>query len=317
MAITYGFFNSVNGDRVYNADQMSKYFEGLVSDGVYESVGGALQVLAGSGMTVNVQTGRMIINSKWLNSDAVIPLTITAAHATLNRYTAIVARLDISGRQMLITTKDGTPATNPTKPTMENDSTVVEKCLAYVYVGKGVTSISQSAITDTRPDNDVCGWVTGIVEQVDTSTLFLQWQTAYQEFYESFQNWFDTLTSQLQVNTYITSFEKRVKGTASQVGVVELDMDGYTYAEDDVIFVYANGLACAENYDWMLDTRQNPPEVHVNLTSSTSSSNEVFIKVLKSKIGDPAGGGGSTFGTKTITESTGSNSTITVTDTTE
>ena len=96
MAITYGFFNSVNGDRTYNADQMSEYFDGLVSDGVYENVGGALQVLAGSGMTVNVQTGRMIINSKWLNNDAVVPLTITAAHATLNRYTAIVARLDIS-----------------------------------------------------------------------------------------------------------------------------------------------------------------------------------------------------------------------------
>ena len=250
MAITYGFFNSVNGDRTYNADQMSEYFDGLVSDGVYENVGGALQVLAGSGMTVNVQTGRMIINSKWLNNDAVVPLTITAAHATLNRYTAIVARLDISGRQMLITTKDGTPATSPTKPAMTNTATTVEKCLAYVYVGKGVTNITQANITDTRPDNTVCGWVTGIVQQVDTSTLFLQWQTAYQEFYQSFQNWFDTLTSQLQVNTYITSYEKRVKGTASQVGVVTLDMSGYTYADDDVFFVYANGLALAENYEW-------------------------------------------------------------------
>lgn len=317
MAVTYGFFNSINGDRTYNANQMSKYFEGLVSDGVYESVGGALQVLAGSGMMVNVQTGRMIINSKWLNNDAVIPLTITAAHATLNRYTAIVARLDIANREMLITTKDGTPATSPVKPTMANTASTVEKCLAYVYVGKGVTSITQANITDTRPDNTVCGWVTGIVEQVDTSTLFLQWQTAYQEFYQSFQNWFDTLTSQLQVNTYITSFEKRVTGTASAVGIVPLDMSGYTYEESDVLFVYINGLAAAETYDWLLDTRQNPPEIHVDLVGSSSSNNEVFIKVLKSKIGDPVSGGGSSIKQKTISESTGSASTITVTDTTE
>ena len=67
MAITYGYFNSVNGDRTYNADQMSEYFDGLVSNGVYESVGGALQVTAGSGMTVNVASGRGIINCKWLN----------------------------------------------------------------------------------------------------------------------------------------------------------------------------------------------------------------------------------------------------------
>lgn len=311
MAVTYGFFNSINGDRTYNADQMSKYFEGLVSDGVYESVGGALQVLAGSGMMVNVQTGRMIINSKWLNNDAVIPLTITAAHATLNRYTAIVARLDIANREMLITTKDGTPATSPVKPTMANTANTVEKCLAYVYVGKGVTSITQANITDTRPDNTVCGWVTGIVEQVDTSTLFLQWQTAYQEFYESFQSWFDTLTSQLQVNTYITSFEKRVTGTASAVGIVPLDMSGYTYEESDVLFVYINGLAAAETYDWLLDTRQNPPEIHVDLVGSSSSNNEVFIKILKSKIGDPVSGGGSSFKPKKVSEGVSSASTIT------
>ena len=38
MAITYGFFNAIKQsdgtyDRTYNADQMSTYFEGLVSDG--------------------------------------------------------------------------------------------------------------------------------------------------------------------------------------------------------------------------------------------------------------------------------------------
>ena len=62
MSVTYGFFNSVNGDRVYNADQMSEYFNELVSNGVYESVGGALQVVPNTGMNVNVKTGRGIID---------------------------------------------------------------------------------------------------------------------------------------------------------------------------------------------------------------------------------------------------------------
>ena len=34
MAVSYGFFNSISGDRSYNADQMSAYFEGLVLDGL-------------------------------------------------------------------------------------------------------------------------------------------------------------------------------------------------------------------------------------------------------------------------------------------
>ena len=31
---SYGFYNSVNGDRLYNAQQMSELFEGLITDGV-------------------------------------------------------------------------------------------------------------------------------------------------------------------------------------------------------------------------------------------------------------------------------------------
>ena len=34
MAITSGFFNSVNDDRPYNAEQMTLYFEGLISNGI-------------------------------------------------------------------------------------------------------------------------------------------------------------------------------------------------------------------------------------------------------------------------------------------
>lgn len=55
MAVTYGFFNSVNGDRKYNADQMSSYFDGLVTDGVYEKIGDALIVKAGTGMQVSIR----------------------------------------------------------------------------------------------------------------------------------------------------------------------------------------------------------------------------------------------------------------------
>ena len=194
MAITYGFFNAIKQsdgtyDRTYNADQMSTYFEGLVSDGVYESVDDAMQVLAGTGMQVQVGAGRAIIDSKWIKNTTAYPLIINAAHVTLNRYTAIIIRLDLSARTIVITTKDGENATTPVKPVITNSETIKELCLAYVYVGRGVTAITQANIEDARPDNNVCGWVTSIVQQVDTSKLFLQWQTVYEEFYKQMQSW--------------------------------------------------------------------------------------------------------------------------------
>lgn len=298
MAITYGFFNAIKQsdgtyDRTYNADQMSTYFEGLVSDGVYESVGDAMQVVASSGMQIQVKSGRMLINSKWVKNDAAYPITINAAHVTLNRYTAIVVRLDLSARTISIVAKDGDNATDPTKPTMTNSQTVKEMCLAYIYVGRGVTAISQANIEDTRPDNNVCGWVTGIVQQVDTSKLFLQWQTAYEEFYQqmqtwqqqqeaAFNTWFSALTDQLNVNTYIQRYHKAINmGTKN--GVFPLDMSGYTYATTDVLFVNVNGVMLTEEYDYILDTSKTPVEIHTN--AELDAENILEITVLKLKIG--------------------------------
>lgn len=298
MAITYGFFNAIkqsNGtyDRVYNADQMSTYFEGLVSDGVYESVDDAMQVLAGTGMQVQVGAGRAIIDSKWLKNTAAYPLTINAAHVTLNRYTAIVIRLDLSARTISIVTKDGENAMAPIKPTMTNSETVKEMCLAYVYVGRGVTTITQANIEDTRPDNNVCGWVTGIVQQVDTSKLFLQYQTAYEQQLQTMQDWqeaqetafntwFTALTDQLNVNTYIQKYHK-VVNMGTKNGVFPLDMSGYTYAASDVLFINVNGIILVEDYDYLLDTSKTPVEIHTN--ADLDANNILEITVLKSKIG--------------------------------
>ena len=64
MAWKSGFFNSVNGDRLYNADDMSKIFDGLITDGVYESVDDKLAVQPNSGMTIQIATGRGWFNKR-------------------------------------------------------------------------------------------------------------------------------------------------------------------------------------------------------------------------------------------------------------
>lgn len=275
MAVTYGFFNSINGDRKYNADQMSNYFEGLVSDGVYNGVGNSMVVQASSGMNITVGSGRAIIGNKWIKNDSAYTLTVTGSHPTLNRYTAVVVKLDKVNRNISLTTIDGTPASSPTKPTVTNSPTVMYLVLAYVYVAAAATSISQSNITDTRTDSTVCGWVTGLIEQVDTSTLYLQWQQA-------FETWFDDLTQELNVDTYIQEYYKRVTLSSGQSTVIPLDMTGYTYSSSDVLFIYINGLAAAPDVDYYLDTSGSTAQLH---PSVYKAGTEIEIKVLKSKIG--------------------------------
>ena len=296
MAITSGFFNSLNGDRLYNAEQMSEYFKGIISDGVAENIGGALQVLSGSGMTVNVQSGRAFIDCRWLENNAVESITINPSHATLKRYTAVVVRLDYSNRIMSITTKDGTPATTPTKPSMTRNEQIYEICLAYVLVEAGATSISQSKITDTRANKNLCGWVTGVIEQVDTTTLFNQWEAAYNENIgemeswedtqkTAFEEWLSTLTEQLTVGAYIREFKKNVTLARGASRTIQLDWNNYTYEATDVFFVNLNGLKAEESADYTLNTSATPPTITVNCNGV---DDVVDIKVLKTVLGIPS-----------------------------
>ena len=284
MAITYGFFNSLNHDRRYSAAQITEYFEGLVSDGVYESVGGALQVQAATGMNVNIQTGRAIVDCRWIRNDAVITMPITASHVTLARYTAIMIRLDYSARDISIIAVDGTPASTPTKPTPTNTAEIKDLVLAYLYIPGGATTIPQGNIQDTR-GTSLCGWVTGLIKQVDTSQLFAQWQDACQTFYNNmtteFDNWFETLTSKLSINTYIQEYRKDTI-LDEETHVIPLDMETYAYDQSDIIHVYINGLMAVPGTDYTLDTSNSPTTV---TPIATAVGTAVTISILKARIG--------------------------------
>lgn len=182
MAITSGFFNSINKDRLYNAAQIGRYLQYIVSDGVYAYESSSLQVLAGDGMQVEVQAGRAMLDHHFMENDAPITLTL-AAGGSQDRIDAIIMYVDMTERACGITIKEGTPAAAPARPVMTRTDVRKEYMLASVYVGKLTTSLTQKNITDTRPDTTVCGWVTGLIKQVDTATLFNQWQAAYEEAY--------------------------------------------------------------------------------------------------------------------------------------
>lgn len=204
---TYGFFNSVNGDRLYNADQMSSIFEGLITDGVYESVANKLAVQPNEDMVIQIATGRGWFNKHWVNNDSEYLLTLENADVVLNRYCAVCIRVDNtdSVRNAVPYLKYSQFATNPVKPEMTRTETIKEYCLAYVKIRAGATEILASDIEDTRFDTELCGWVTGLITQVDTSTLYSQWQAIFEGFMtqeaEDFNDWFENLQVELDQET--------------------------------------------------------------------------------------------------------------------
>ena len=297
MAITSGFFNSLNGDRRYNAEQIGNYFEGLISNGVFQNVGDALVVRSQEGMTIRVGTGRAFINSHWLKNDAWYMLNIQTANAQLNRIDRVVIRLDLTEeeRNVTIVVKTGAPAYVPVAPALTRTETVYELCLAQIYVNAGTTSIRQANIVDYRPNTTMCGWVTGIVKQVDTSELFLQWQNAYEEYYEQcttefdtyfsnkraeFDQWFADLSGELRVDTTIKKYQNTII-TANETTEIFIGIS--QFEEGDILFVHVGGVFLIEDEEYVIDgVGEN---AKIILTNSLNAGNPVTFIVLKSVIG--------------------------------
>ena len=194
MAFTCGFFNSQNGDRKYNAEQMASIFDGLIKDGVYDTVGDIFAVTPGTGMQVLVGSGRAWFDHTWNNNDAQYPLAITAADVSLPRYDAVVLETNHSDtvRTNRLRVLTGTPASNPVKPTMTSTANVKQHPLAYIKVTAGATSITASMIQVVVGTSE-CPFVTGIIDTAQIDALFQQWNGEFNE-------WFENLKAQLSDN---------------------------------------------------------------------------------------------------------------------
>lgn len=207
MTVESGFFNSVSGDRLYNAEAFNEIFEGMITNGVFNNVGAKLAVTPNSGMTIQVGTGRGWFNNHWIKNTSAKLITLEASDVILNRYAAIIVRLDTSNsvRSMDITVKYSSFASNPTKPSMTRSGSVYEYCLAYVYIKAGASSITASNIQDTRFNSSLCGWVTTLIDELDTDTIYAQWEAAFNEWFTGLQDLIDENVETTLVNALPTA----------------------------------------------------------------------------------------------------------------
>lgn len=260
-----GYFNAVmtdnTPDRVYNAEDVNERFKGLVSEnGVFATVSNACQVVPStSGLKVVVKSGRGYVDNHYFEIESDTEITLTAADVILDRYDAIVIRKSSSARNVILTVKEGTLATNPTYPTITRTNDVTEIFLGYVRVSKNATSISAANITDTRPNNDVCGWITGLINQMDTTTLFTQYQAAQNSFIDNqtteFNDWFDDIKDTVAATSLYREYQAVYRSNTVGQTVITIPASiNYVHNGLDVLNVFINGMRLLKDVEYTINS---------------------------------------------------------------
>lgn len=213
MSFASGFFNSVDHDRLYDATDISRLFDGLIRDGIFASIGDCMVVKQSNQMNVTVGTGRAWFNHTWSYNDALYPVTIPPSEILMDRIDAVVLEINSveAVRANSIKLIKGTPSSTPAKPTLTNTKEVHQYPLAYVTVGKEVTSIRQADI-ENCVGTSVCPFVTGILEVISIEQLIPQWKDILNRFVEentaNFNTWMNGEKQNYQA--WLTAAKKEI-----------------------------------------------------------------------------------------------------------
>lgn len=190
----YGYFDSeIIGtdsegmpifDRAETSDLFRLLFAKLVSNGVLADPGDCFQVRAAEGLNVTVRPGFGMINGAFAYADAETVLVLERAPASYSRIDRVVLRCNYADRLCELLVKTGTVANTPVAPEIVQPAAgdYFELGLATIVVGTNATAVTQSNITDTRMDANVCGFITQMIDHLDTSVFFAQLDQFYAEF---------------------------------------------------------------------------------------------------------------------------------------
>ena len=197
MAVSSGFFNSVNHDRLYDAEQISSIFDGIINDGIFEHVGSAFRVsaYANADDTVIVGSGRAWFDHTWTLNDSDFSMTLDPPNDLLNRIDTIVIDVnrteDIRKNSILLV--KGTEALEAQPPELINTETHKQYPIAHVTRSAGGNSKISNSDIEILVGTGSCPWVTGPLEVINAD-IYLQ------QLEQIFNDWFDELQASLEGN---------------------------------------------------------------------------------------------------------------------
>ena len=189
MSVTCGFYNGLNHDRRYDSSQMSTLFDGIINDGVFQSIGTCMIVKATTDNIVSVGIGRAWFNHTWTWNDAILPITADLPEVILDRIDAVVLEVNAteSIRENSIKIVKGEPSSSPVRPTMIDTTYVHQHPLCYIYRKAKSTEITQEDITN-MVGSEECPFITGILKTINTSELLMQWKAQFDDWFSGLKD---------------------------------------------------------------------------------------------------------------------------------
>lgn len=217
MSLTSGFYNSIGGDRRYNAQQMSEVFNGIINDGIFASIGTAFAVSADTGNNIKVGIGRAWFNGTWIYNDSIMSMKASDPHISLGRIDAVVLEVNHEERNAFIKIITGYPSGQPENPKLTNNEYVHQYPLAYINRPAGSNGITQSNIISMIGTSN-CPFVTGILKVLAIDSIVAQWEAQWIQWLSDITSNTNDRVDQLisektrEINTWFTDLQVMLEG---------------------------------------------------------------------------------------------------------
>lgn len=221
------FFDSIDGDRIYDAQDFRDWMHHMFSEGV--SVNDFFVSPAG-GMSLTVPGGYVHIRgaSKTFSDDTTV--TLDAPDTALGRIDAVVLELDVPAKAIEIKTVSGAASETPTAPEILRNNNVWQLVMAYVHVRPGAAEITDADVEDTRMDRNKCGYLIRSACDNDMSEVIAIYDETVGDIIAnttgSFSTWFE-----LQKAAFSQDVASQIETISAKITVeqaaITAKMDGY------------------------------------------------------------------------------------------
>ena len=242
------FFDSMKGDRIYNAADFREWLHNMFSEGV--SVNDFFVSPAG-GMSLIVPDGYVHIRgaSKTFTTDTTV--TLAASDQSLNRIDAVVLELDISKKTIDVKTVNGVAADNPVEPEPIRNDNVWQIVLAYVNVNAGANEVTEADIIDVRMDRNKCGYLIRSACDNDMSEVISVYEEEIVNIISNttgnFSAWFEQ-----QKESFSQDIASQINAMSEKIILKKSDVNSE-------IEVYSNDVAgCAEEINAAINASITP-----------------------------------------------------------
>ena len=259
MTFRSGFWNSIDGDRTYSAEDMAIPFDGVITEGVFANWGDAFKSTVTDASTVTIGSGKAWLSKKWIQNDSVYQMPINVSnYASSTEPRTVVVCLDLKvesyyrfAQFSIEEQRNYGSYTDMLNAISDRDTGRNTLPLFAINFAAGDSSIQQSNITNII-GTSWCPYVTSPVQTVTIDDIRGKWDASYNalmkdivgyaqtkaneaesNFEASFNTWFLTLKNQLNTNqaanlqNQITSLTNQLNKLVA-TGTVENPMQFYS-----------------------------------------------------------------------------------------